>query len=192
MDYQILFALIGSAIGIVGYVLYLRSVFFGATRPHIFTWLIYAIIDALIFFIQLYDGGGPGAWVTFVGVIGNTAIALSCIKSGERRIAQSDWISFAGALVGIVLWQAADSPLLAVVIVTITNTLAVFPTLRKSFMYPHEESIAIWALDLLRFSFALFALSSFTLTTALFPIGILITNSTLVGIIVMRRKQAKE
>lgn len=186
-DQHLFFAVLGSSIGIIGYVLYLRSVFSGSTKPHIFTWLIYAFIDSIIFVIQILEGGGPGAWVTSIGVIGNTVIALSCIRSGERKIAVSDWISFLSALLGIVLWRMTDNPLLAVCVITVTNTLAVFPTLRKSFRNPYEESVTIWGLDVLRSTFGLFALSSFTLTTSLFPIGVLLTNSTLIGVIMVRR-----
>ncbi len=188
MDHHLLFAVLGGLIGVVGYVLYLRTVFLGTTKPHIFTWLIYALIDAIVFTIQLISGGGPGAWVLFVSVVGNTVVALSCIRSGERRIAVSDWISFLSALVGIVLWQITDNPFIAIVILTITNTLAVLPTLRKSFNNPYEESVTVWGLDLFRFSLSLAALTSLTLTTALFPVGVLVTNGTLVATILIRRR----
>ena len=62
-DYHVVLGVIAASFGIAGYVIYIRSILRGFTRPHIFTWLIYVIVDGTIFAAQLAGGGGPGAFV---------------------------------------------------------------------------------------------------------------------------------
>ena len=188
VDYHAVLAAISIAFGAAGYIIYITSIFRGATKPHVFTWLIYALVDVIVFAAQLVEGGGPGAWATALGAFGNAAIFLLALRFGEKRVMTLDRVCLLGALLGIVLWQITSNPLTAVVVLTITNTLAVVPTIRKSYWRPFEESISIWGLDIARFGLALFALSTFNSTTALFPAGVVVTNSVLVGMILLRRR----
>ena len=187
-DYHVLLAVIGSCCGLLGYALYFRSIFLGATKPHIFTWFVYGLIDGIVFVAQLFEGGGPGAWVTLVGVVANLMVAVLSIWYGEKHITKSDWTIFTGALLAIVLWRMTSNPLLAVAIATIANTLGLVPTFRKAYMKPFEESISIWSLDVLRFGLAIPALSAITFTTVLFPIDVVIINSALAIMILIRRR----
>jgi len=190
-DYHLILAIIGVFPALVGYSLYFRSIFRGLTKPHAFTWITFFLLDATVFAAQVIRGGGPGAWLTIAGALGNFAIIIFAIRWGEKHITKSDWISFTGALSGIVLWWLTNDPLVAVVIAALVNLLAVLPTLRKSFSKPFEESITIWGLDIIRFSLAVAALTSLNLTTALFPIATILTNATLVTMVLIRRCQLK-
>jgi len=169
--------------------LYFRTIFRGDTRPHVFTWIVYAINDALVFFAQIARGGGPGAWPTMLSVVANSLVVLCGFKYGERHITKSDWISFIGALFGIFFWWLTSDPLSAVLIAMVVNVLGVAPTFRKAYANPFKESITIWGIDVVRFGIALAALAMFNPTTALFPIAIMATNASLVLMILIRRRQ---
>ncbi len=186
-EYHVVLTIASILFGVVGNALYIRSVVRGATKPHVFTWLSFFIIDIIIFAVQLTHGGGLGAWVTFASVVAIFIICILALKRGEKNITLSDWISFAAALAGIVLWRVMGDPLAAVVLLTATNTIATIPTIRKSYAKPFEESISLWSLDIAKFTLGIFALSSITLTTALFPAGIVVTNSFIVALILFRR-----
>lgn len=188
-DYHVVLGTITALLAVAAYVFYFRSIFLGETKPHVFTWISYALIDGAVFFIQMSEGGGPGAWILGVAAAMNTLIAVLALWRGEKDIRAVDWACFSGALIGIVFWLGMDNPLGAVIVLTITNTLAIIPTFRKSFLRPHEESITIWALDVVKFSLSIVALESRTLTTVLFPAAIAVTNAILTVMIVIRRKQ---
>lgn len=188
-DYHAILAAIAALLGIVGYALYFRSIFRGITRPHVFTWFTYFLIDIIVFTAQIIKGGGPGAWVTLTGVVGTLGVTILALRWGEKRITTSDWASFAGALCAIVLWRATGDPLIAVVIAVVINFLAMLPTFRKSFIRPGEESISIWVLDIIRYSIAMAALASFNVTTALFPAALGVGDALLVAMIVVRRSR---
>lgn len=191
IDPQIIFALIGIALGVVGYFLYFRSIFNGQTKPHLFTWFVYFIVDIIVFSAQTLKGGGPGTWVTFTGLIGTFCVSVLAVKFGEKHIRIFDWLSFTMALIAVAIWAATGNPLYSVIISAIINFLAMAPTFRKAYTRPDEESISIWAMDAVRFSFSIAALSIISLTTALFPAALITGNILLIVMIMFRRHKLK-
>lgn len=188
-DYHVVLGIIAASFGIAGYVLYIRSILQGFTRPHIFTWLIYVIIDGTICAAQLAGGGGAGAFVVAIGVVANAAIVILSFRRGEKHITRSDWACFVLALLAIPLWWLTSDPLSAIVILVVANLLAYIPTFRKSYAKPHEESASIWALDVLRFGISIFALSALNLTTVLFPATVVLSNAVMTSTILLRRRR---
>lgn len=186
-DYHIVLGASSVLLGLLGYAIYFRSIFYGKTRPHIFTWSTYFLIDTIVFLAQVLKGAGPGAWGTLIGAVGGLFVSIIALRRGEKHITKLDWTSFIGALFAIGLWQATSNPLVAVVIATIINVFAIFPTLRKSYDNPFEESISIWLLDLIRYGISIIALVAVNWTTVLFPLGLVTTNAILVSTILIRR-----
>jgi len=188
-DYHLVAGVVAILLGLAGAVVYLRSVFQGKTKSHPFTWLTYMLIDSIAFVAQLTNGGGLGAWVTGVGVLLLITIVIASVRSGERRIATSDWVCFIVALASIVAWRLTGDPLVAVIIITAINSIAAIPTFRKSYVRPFEESVSVWSFDVFKFSLGIVALNSINLITALFPAGIVVTNVALVIMILLRRRR---
>jgi len=188
-DYQMFIGATSIALGVVGYAFYFRSIFRGITKPHIFTWLTYGILDSIVFSAQVIKGAGPGAWTLGFSVLACFVIAAIALHWGEKRITKSDWLCFIGALVAIAFWFVTSNPLGAVVIASLINLLALVPTFRKSYLRPHEESVSMWSFDIAKYALSIFALSSLNATTALFPVVIVVCNGALVTLILLRRRQ---
>ena len=189
MDYKEILAGIGIIIGFISYFSYFRSIFFGQTKPHLFSWFIWAVINWTAFFAQLTKGGGAGAWITGANAALCTAVAIIATFRGEKNITKTDWMCLAGASLGIVGWILTKNPLTAVVLVSLTDCFAILPTFRKAYHKPYEENAFAFGIDLVKFILELIALKSFNLTTALFPITILVNDSLLVSMILFRRKK---
>ncbi|OGG53175.1 hypothetical protein A2851_03635 [Candidatus Kaiserbacteria bacterium RIFCSPHIGHO2_01_FULL_53_29] len=190
-DYHIVLGFISVVVGILGYIPYFRDIYRGKTKPHVFTWVIFALLNAIVFFGQVSAGAGAGAWVSAITVLGCSAIALTAFFRGEREITKTDWLCFIGALLGIVLWRITDEPLTAVVVVTVVDVFAFAPTFRKSYMKPHEETISTYVLSTLKYVLGIAALGSFNATTLLFPVAVCLLNSSLVTMLFIRRRQLK-
>jgi len=188
-DYHVLLGGTAVLIGLLAYGLYFRTIFRGDTKPHLFTWLIFAIIDGTVFVAQVLEGGGPGSWIFLLSVVENLIVVILAVRWGEKHITRSDWASFLAALAGIVLWRLTNDPLIAVTIAVGINIAAAYPTFRKSYTRPDEESITVWAIDVVRFSLGIVALVTLNITTALFPASIVLLNASLVGMILYRRRQ---
>ena len=190
-DYHVVSSVIAILVALVSYGLYIRSILRGETKPHIFTWLILGSIDAVVFAAQLVGGAGVGAYPLGVSILIASTVAVLSIKNGEKHITKMDVFFFTAALVSIGAWVVTKDPLSAVLILTVVNILGTAPTFRKSYVNPHEESLTAWAGDIVRFLLALIGLEVFSLTTALFPICIILTNAVLVGMILARRRKLK-
>ena len=188
MSYQEILAIIGITIGFIAYAVYFYGVFYGKTKPHGFTWFVWGIMNITVFFAQLIKGGGAGAWITGSNGVLCLAVAVVAIWRGEKNITRTDWFCLGGALAGIMTWIVTHNPLTAVLLASVVDLCAILPTIRKAYHKPYEENVLGFSIDLAAFVLALVALESFNLTTALFPAVILVNDSFLVGMILIRRQ----
>lgn len=188
-DYKTILGILAVVIGLVSYIPYYRDVLRGTTKPHPFSWFAFSLLMGITFFAQIITGAGPGAWVTGISAVAVLGIALLSIWKGHREVTKFDWFCFAGAILGIVLWRATNDPLAAVIIVTITDVLAFAPTYRKAYIRPDEETASLFVFSAAKYLVSLFALSTFNLTTALFPVSLVISNALFVALLVLRRRR---
>lgn len=188
-DYKIVLGVVATILGFVGYVPYFRDIFRGTTRPHVFSWFVWGLLTGIAFFAQITKGGGAGAWVTGSSAVICTCIAALAFFYGKRQITKSDWFSFAGALLGLLFWQLTNDPLLAVIFVTVTDALAFAPTFRKAYYKPDEETASTFMLSSIKFLIALAAFESFNLTTALYPISLVLANGSFAAMLLVRRRK---
>lgn len=190
-DYHIVFGVLGVAVGVVRYAVYVRDIFQGNTRPHIFSWFVWAVLNGIVFSAQVVSHAGPGAWVTGLITGACLFVAVVALFKGEKGITRSDWLCFIAALAGVGLWVLTDTPLLAVIVVTITDAIAYIPTYRKSYWKPREEHAGSYALAALRSVFAIIALDSLSITNWLHPASLIITDGGFAVMAWMRRRQLK-
>ena len=188
-DPKVILGILAVVVGLIGYVPYYRDILRGATKPHPFSWFAFALMLGITFFAQLVTGAGAGAWVNGVSALAVFGIAALSIVKGYREITTFDWFCFAGALLGIVLWRVTNDPFTAVVIVTITDTVAFAPTFRKAYLKPGEETASLFVFSAAKYAVSLFALTVFTPTTALFPAVLVLSNLALVFLLIFRRRQ---
>ena len=188
MDYKIALGIVASGVGLVGYVPYFRDIFRGTTKPHVFSWFVWGLLTGIAFFVQLAKGGGAGSWVTGITAVACFVIAGLALKYGEKGITTSDRLSFAGAILGIVLWQLTENPLTAVILVTLIDALGFLPTFRKAYHKPHEETASTFVFSSLKFAIGIIALQSLTLATWLYPASLVIMNGAFVVMLVVRRR----
>lgn len=188
-DYKTLLSILGSAVGIIGFIPYYRDIFRGTTKPHVFTWFVWGLLNVIGFFAQVAAGAGVGAWVTAVVALACLGIAALALKRGEKNITWLDWAMFGGAILGIVLWQITENPLSAVIIVSVTDILAFVPTYRKAYGKPHEETMSQFVFAVFRGIFEILALESLNLTTWLYPAIVVIEDLLFVVLLAVRRRK---
>lgn len=176
------------ALGLLGYVFYVRGILQGKVKPHAFTWFIWGLLTAIAFVAQISSGGGAGAWVTGVTAACSFGFALVGLGASSRiHIVRSDWKFFVASLLAIPVWLVTGEPLWSVVIITITDAVAFAPTFRKAFHHPDTENVWTYALSGIKFVISLFALESFTWTTALYPASLVLANAAFVTMLVWNK-----
>lgn len=137
---------------------------------------------------QYSKEAGPGLWITFFSALAAFIITACSLKYGEKNITVSDWITLFLALTAIPLWLAIEDPLWSVILISLIEVLATYPTFRKSWHKPHQERALTFTLDGAKFCLSTIALEKFTLTTYLYPMAIVLTDVVLVGMLLFRRR----
>ena len=181
--------IIATAMAFVSYIPYIRNMLSGKTKPHAFSWLVWGTLTAIAFVGQVSEGAGPGAWVTGFTACVSFFIFVTVLRTGEKDIAKSDWLSLVGAGIAMLLWWATSDPLIAVILITLIDALGFFPTFRKSYHKPYEETAITFAISGLKFVIAIIALENLTPTTWLYPASLVLMNGIFVVMLLIRRKQ---
>lgn len=189
MTYRDILGVAATVLALISYLPYFRDIVAGKTRPHAFTWLIWGVLTIIAFVGQVYGHAGPGAWVTaFTGLVCIIIAAIAAF-GGNREIVTLDWIALIGAAVALLFWFLTRGPLLSVILITIIDNLGFVPTLRKSFHRPGEETMSTYLLSGVKWMLGLAALERVSVTTALFPLAIVIASWSFVVMLLVRRRQ---
>lgn len=193
MDIKIILGAIAALLAIFSSYLYIRDIFRGNTKPHTYTWLIWSIVTTITFFGQWVSGGGPGSWATGVSAIVTILTLILSLRGGygTKDITNFDKVCLVLALVAILPWLLAKSVLWSVILATLIDLIAFFPTMRKTWHAPHSESLGSMYVDAIKHSFSMFSMGSYSLINLIYPASVLLTKFVIVGEIVFLRKFKK-
>lgn len=189
MFYKEILSTVAIALTFIAFFPYIRSIIQGSVKPHVFSWVIWGTTTFVVFLAQLEDNGGVGAWP--IGVSGGISIfiaLLAYIKRADIAITKTDWVFFMSAMSSLPFWYFTSDPLWAVVILTTVDVLGFGPTARKSYIYPHSESLLFFALFTARNLIVITALENYSVTTVLFPAVIAAACMLLMTMITYRRR----
>ncbi|HEY7772001.1 MAG TPA: hypothetical protein VIC26_02380 [Marinagarivorans sp.] len=181
-------ALFAAALTLAGFIPYIISILRGQTRPHLYSWLIWAIATLVVGAAQWADGGGVGAWVTlFSGALTCGIVLLTWLRFDPSHIRPVDALFLIIAACALPAWAITDNPLTAVVMLTLVDIAGFGPTFRKSYHAPFGENLVLFYLVCVRNLVAAAALEHYSLTTLLFPLVIALANGVFIGLIHWRR-----
>lgn len=176
----------------VGYAPYISDTVKGKTKPHVYSWFIWAFVTFIIFALQILGNGGAGAYVTLATAILCLAIFVLGMKNGHKDITKFDTGVFIVSLIATVIWIFAKQPMISNILIITINTLANIPTIRKSWNNPHSETLFTWEMGAVRNLLGILALQSYSLLTWLYPITNLAINILVSSVLIVRRRTVKE
>ncbi len=190
MEIKIILGGIAALLALLSSFLYIRDILRGNTKPHTYTWLIWTIVTWIVFLGQWNSGGGAGSWATGVSAIVTTATLLLSLKGGygTKDITKFDKICLILALTAILPWLIAKSVLWSVILSTIIDLVAFFPTMRKTWHAPKSEPLGSMYADAVKHTLSVFSMGNYSLVNLVYPISILITKLVIIGEIVFLRK----
>ena len=192
MDYKIILGFLGVLITILWYSWYIKDIIILKTKPHLFTWLIWWIITFIWFFIQFQNWWKAGSWVTWITSILCFIIFILSLKYWVKKFKKSDIISFILAIIAIILWLYVKIPLYSVILISIIDALWFYPTYRKSFYHPSDETLITFFVMWLKYNIAIFALGELSLVTTLYPIYVMFISYSFVIYNYVRRCQLRK
>ncbi len=187
MNQKVILGVVSIAFDLVAHGPYIKMVVTRKVKPHMFSWIVWTITMGTAFAAQVDQNAGPGAWPTGFAVLLSIIVTILSIMWGEKNITRGDWISFVLALAAMPLWYFTKSPVGAVLLVTSIDMTGYYPTMRKSFHNPWEESAFLYSVATLSCLTSLFALENVSIATAFHPAMLIVCNMALFSIIVWRR-----
>jgi hypothetical protein len=191
MYYKDLLGYLATAIALAGYIPYFRDIFRNKTKPHAFSWLVWAVLTGIAFAAQVVGGGGAGAWVTGFSAFVCFTVFLLALKKGQKTFSRFDWISLLSAFGALLLWVLTNNPVLSVLLVTAIDAIGFLPTFRKGYHNPFEETVSTFLLSSVKWVFAIFALNTFSILTWFYPASLILMNGLFVVLLLVRRKRLK-
>jgi hypothetical protein len=184
---KFILGLISSIIAVIVFVPYFWDIFKKKTQPHMYSWLIWGLLQ-LIGAAALFKGGaGYGALALFVGAILCLGVFVLSFKYGTKNIKRFDVLCLVGALFALVLYVFVKNPLYSVILITVVDFTAFLPTFRKGYEEPYSETRSAFLLSACSQILTLFALEHYSFTTVLYVASLFITNSILVAILTFKR-----
>jgi len=192
VEIKVILSLIAICIGILAYIPYLKDILAGKTKPHIFSWFGWMIMEFIAFFAIIAGKGSAGAWPHLLSALVCLGTVILCIKHGEKNITKLDTICIILSMVAVTLWQITNNPVWAVFFITIADALAYTPTFRKAYYKPHQETLITFALNIPKQILILLALSTYSLTTLMFDVYLITANTVFVSMLIIRRRQLKD
>ncbi len=186
--YYEFFGLAALAIGLYGSAFYIRSILKGQTKPHVFTHVVWGTVTFIAFLAQLHDSAGPGSWAMGISALACFTNAALALKYGEKNITRGDKIAFIASLTAIIPWVLTKDPLGSVILISIIDAVAFYPTFRKSWNKPWEENLTAYNIANLKFLLSLVAMRNFTIVTTLYVATVMALNGAFVIMCLIRRQ----
>lgn len=191
MDPKLFFGIISSVIAVTSIIPYIWDIFHGKTKPHTYSWLIWAILQIIGVSAQMEDGAGYGAWALAIAATGSFLIFTLSFKYGTKNITKFDGICLIASLITLVVYLTIENPLYAVILVVTIDLLGFLPTFRKGWEEPLTETTSTYALSGIANFLGLFALQHYTLVTTIYIASLFLTNSIFVIMILFRTKHSR-
>ncbi|MBP9711491.1 MAG: hypothetical protein KBD55_00440 [Candidatus Pacebacteria bacterium] len=193
MDLKIILGAVAAILAVVSSFIYVRDILRGNTKPHTYTWLIWAIVTVIAFLGQIVSDGGPGAWATGVSALVSVGVLLLSLHKdyGSKDITLFDKVCLILSLGAILPWLLVNSVVWSVILASFIDVIGFFPTMRKTWYAPRSESLASMWVDVLKHSLSITSLTNYSLVNWLYPGSILVAKFVIIGEIIFLRKFRK-
>jgi hypothetical protein len=188
MDFKFFISIFATGLAIGGYFPYFRDVFARKTKPHLFTWLIWLITQTTATVGLLYGGGKFGSFSLIAGTIIVAVVFLLSFRYGTKDITRSDKLVLVLALLAIGIWWQLKNPYVAVLMACTIDGIGYFPTLRKSFKNPWDETILFWVLMAATDLLAIVSNAQYNFLTVAYLATLFVANLSVALVCVLRRQ----
>lgn len=188
MDTKETLAILAAIIAISGNLPYIRDAFRKRVRPHPYTWLVWTIVTGITFFGQVQAGAGIGALPAGVSELFTVSIFIFSLRYGFTYVSKTDTIFLIIALLGLIPWLVTDNPTISVIIAVSIDVVAFVPTIRKTWRHPKTETPVLYGANVIKHVLTLFSLQAYNIATTLHSIAMIVTNSIMSGIILLKKE----
>lgn len=173
------FVIIAAALQFLGGCAYIHATIKGRTKPNRVTWALWAaapLISTVIIFLE-----GVFSWAVlpvFMAGFVPTLVLISSYfnKQAYWKLQAFDYVCGAIGVISLIFWLMADQPVIAVVMLVITDCFAALPTIRKAWHHPETETAIVYLAALVGGIAGLLNLNQLVVIEYAFPLYLVLIN----------------
>ena len=186
------FGVLSAVINIAGLFPYIRDIFQHKTKPERATWWVWSALNLVVFAAQLAAGATWSLFLTGGIIISVAIIAVLSIKDGYGSFHRRDYIALGAAAVGVLLLIFLKNPFWSILLITAVDATGFWLTIDKTWEAPHTETLVAWVMAVIAAACGVLAVGEWNTAKLLYPVYVLLGNSLLVSVIVLRRRVVKQ
>lgn len=173
---------------------YFRAILRGEARPNALTWLLWSITPAITFFVGLSLEVGLSLIVTGALAISPLLVFFVAIFKYPEDIKLDRLNIVCGlmAILGIILWQLTDHPILAIVLAIVADFVSSIPTVIKTYQKPFSEHAPTYIMSAAAMLITLMTLPGWTFINSSFIIYVFILNMVIANLSIFGRLKAQQ
>ena len=181
MEIKAFFGLLASAFILIGSIPYLVDIHHKSAKPHILSWFGWSLITALGALAMLAEGSTWSSAILWANTLMCLVIAVYAAtkKAGVWSTTVYDYVLFGLGIIGLVLWQTLDMPILALICAIIADLFFGLPTIIKTYHDPSSETRLVWMFSTLSGLSGLFAIGILAFYDAAYPIYLFLYDFTM-------------
>jgi hypothetical protein len=192
MQIKAIFGIFSSFVLIIGGVPYLIDIHKKRVHPHILSWIGWSFITALGGSAMLASGSHWVVALLFANTFLCFSIAIYSIirKVGVWSSSVYDFLFFGLGVLGLILWQLLDAPIIALILAIIADLSFGLPTIIKTYKNPESETYFAWLASTTSGLLSLFAVEHFNFSEVAYPAYLFIFDITVLFLVlgIMRKK----
>lgn len=176
---------IGYIAGILGFIPYIFLVISmrkGITKPNLAGWVLYTVAMIMIVASSIALNAWQAVWLAIAYVIGQSVVIAVSLKTGYFSFSKFDYACIAVSMLGLLLWVYTNNALYALVLNVLVDLMGTLAIARKLYVHPGTEDTKAWTMALSVATLNCFAIASFDLSNALYPIYLVFANALIVGL----------
>lgn len=186
-------AFLSTALAIYCTVPYVQAILKGKTKPHQLSWLVFTIMNFIVFLSQFLEGARLSILISLTFLLGSLIIFLLSLKYGVRDSSKWDMALFIFALCTIVVWYLTKSNSLAIWLTVVIDLAATTMTILKIKAQPYSEDPTPWIIASVAYVFTILTLINQPLNILYVrPLYGLIGDVALIFFIYIWRSKAKK
>lgn len=193
MELKAIFGILSAVFTFAGLIPYFMSIHKREIYPHKLSWLGWAFITFVGGIAMLADGGTWSVLILFGNSLSCALVVLYSIykKVGVWSTTPFDYVCFSLGILGIILWQTFNIPILAIICAIIADLSFGIPTIIKTYKNPKSEIYLAWLACSIAGLLSLFATQNLSLSQFLYPLYLFVYDTTVLLIVLIFKKQRK-
>jgi hypothetical protein len=175
----------------IAYAVYVWQILKNKIRPHAVTFLVWSVIMLINLVVQIISEVG-WAWLLLASnFLWCFVIFILAYHQSGLKYDSLDKTCLFLALTTILLWLVTSTPLYSVILSCLIDALAIFPSFRKSFRKPGEDSSFTFFISGTEYLISLPSYKSFSFISVTYPVWVMLVDFSYAGYILIRRLQLK-